>query len=403
MKKLSLILVFLFTVVLVNSQSINTQSAFNALKEFNRAKSPEEKQKQLSAAKKFIDDASVNPETTTDGKTWFYKGIIYLNLFRVSGSTDVTFFETAIQSLKKANEYDTKKKFTEEIMVNVDTIRQGLYDIGVQKFKEAKFTESMLAFEKSSTVYDIINKIDTSVLLTACVAAERANRYDKVKEYDLVIMKAGGNTAEVYTSLTTAYIRLKDKENAIATVTKGRQLFPKDHDLINTETNVYLAFGEDEKAMQQLKLISGIDTNNYSVFFAIGTLYDKIFNDTSKSKQLRGEALIQAENAYKKALKINPNYFDAAFNLGILFNNIAAELMLKANNLPSDATKEYDALKGEADSNLDNALPYLEKAASINPNDLSTLIALKQIYVRKSQPDKAKAMNERINALQQKK
>jgi hypothetical protein len=402
MKKLSFIVILLFTITVVYSQSLNTQSAFNALKEYNRAKTPEDKQKQLNAAKKFIDEAAVNPETANDGKTWFYKAIIYVNLYRSTGNTDASLFETAIQAFRKANEFDTKKKFTEEIRVNVDTIRQSMYDIGVKYFQQKKYEESMLAFEKSSKVYDIINTVDTAVLLTACVAAERAQRFDKVKEYDLQVMKAGGNSAEIYNSLGTAYTKLKDKGNAMATISKGRELYPKDIDLIKAETNMYLAFGEDEKAMQQLKYIAGADSANYSVFFAMGALYDKIYNDTSKSKQVRNEALQMAFDSYKRALKINPDYFDATFNIGILYNNIAAELLLKANNLPNDAVKEYETLKQEADSNLNQALPYLEKASALMPTDLYTLRALKQIYVRKNQSDKAKAINEKINALEKK-
>jgi hypothetical protein len=402
MKKLSLFLLFLVAAIVVNSQSINTQSAYNALKEFNRAKTPEEKQRQITQAKKFIDDASVNAETASDAKTWFYKALIYINLYRIGGKTDVAEFQTAIEAFKKANEFDSKKKFTEEIMANVDTIRQSLYDIGVEHFKQSKFSDAMVDFEKAATVYDIINKVDTSVLLTAVVAAERAGRYDKVRDYDLQVMKAGGNSAEIYYSLCIAYTHLKDKKNAVDVVTKGRQLYPKNRDLINAETNLYLAFGEDEKAMEELKQISATDTANYSIYFALGTLYDKIYNDTSKTKQLRSEALAAAIQSYDKALKYNPNYFDAAFNMGILYNNVAAELLFKANNLPSDAVNEYQKLKAEADSNLDNALPYLEKASAINPNDLNTLVALKQIYVRKNQIDKAKAMGEKINALQKK-
>ncbi len=402
MRKLFLFVILLFTISIVNSQSINTQSAYNALKEFNRAKNAEEKQKQLTAAKKFIDDASANSETATDGKTWFYKGIIYVNLYRSTGNTDISLFETAIQAFKKANEYDTKKKFTEEIMVNVDTIRQKLYEVGVEYFKQNKYTESMLAFEKSSTVYDIINKVDTAVLLTACVAAERAGRYDKVKDYNIVVMKAGGNSADIYYSLGIAYTKLKDKSNAITIIAKGRQIYPKNLELIKAETNLYLAFGEDEKAMEQLKLIAGTDTANYSVFFAMGALFDKMYNDTSRAKEVRNQALTSALKAYEKALKLNPDYFDAAFNMGILYNNVAAELLLKANNLPNDAEKEYQSLKKEADTNLDLALPLLEKAVLLNPTDLSTLIALKQIYVRKKQVDKAKTINDRINALQKK-
>lgn len=390
-------------IVVVKGQSMNTQSAYNALKEFDRAKNPEEKQKYLLSAKKFIDEAAANSETATDGKTWFYKAVTYVNLYRATKNTDATLFETAIQSFKKAYEFDTKKKFTELIMGNVDTIRQKLIEVAGDEYAQNKFSESMISFEKAASVMDIINKVDTSVLLRgASKAAERAGRFDKARDYYLAVMKAGGNSADLYYGLGTAYISLKDKPNAVDIITKGRKLYPKNMPLINAETNCYLAFGEDAKAMEQLKVITSLDSTNFSVFHALGSLHNKIYNDTTKSKQIREQALTSAIAEYQKALKLNPKFFDAAFNLGTIYYNLAAELLLQANNLPADAQKEYQALKDKAVANLDLALPYFEQAEILNPNDLSTLIALKQIYVRKSQLDKVKLINERINALQKK-
>jgi len=197
------------------------------------------------------------------------------------------------------------------------------------------------------------------------------------------------------------YTRLKDKVNALKIVEEGRKLYPKNLELIKAETNTYLAFGEDQKAMEQLKVIAAADTANYSVFFAMGALYDKIFNDTTKTKDARATALNNALDMYKKAIAINPKYFDAYFNIGSLYNNIAVEILLKANNLPSE-DKDYPILKNEADKNLDLAIPFLEKAIDIQPDDLNTLVALKQIYSRRNMVDKYKAINERINALKKK-
>jgi len=165
---------------------------------------------------------------------------------------------------------------------------------------------------------------------------------------------------------------------------------------------MYLAFGEDNKALEQLKLIATADTANPSVFYAMGTLYNKVYNDTTKTKEVRKDMLDKAVLAYEKAITINPNYFEPFFNLGIMYNNVAAEILLKANNLPNDATAEYDKLKLEADSYLTKALPYLEKALEINPTDMDTMMALKQLYVRLKQTDKAKAINEKISNLQKK-
>jgi tetratricopeptide (TPR) repeat protein len=402
MKKILFLTCLMFLYVTVNSQSINTQSAYNALKDANRAKSAIERQNKLATAKKFIDDAAANSETAQDAKTWFYRGLIYLNLVRYNPTPDSALYTTAIISLKKANEYDKKKNFTEEIKVNVDTMRQGLYQKGVDYFNKTQFTESMYTFERAAKIYDIINQTDTAVLITAAVAAERAARYDKARDYYLAVLKAGGKYVGIYYGLTVFYTKLKDKDNALKIVAEGRKLYPKNLELIKAETNTYLAFSEDKKAMEQLKVIAAADTANYSVFFAMGALYDKIHNDTSEKKEAREQALNMAVQMYKKAIEINPKYFDAYFNIGSLYNNIAVEILLKANNLPNDAEKEYQVLKAEADKNLDLALPFLEKSAEIQPNDLNTLVALKQIYARKNMADKVKQINDIINALKKK-
>jgi len=401
MKRVLIGFFLILAFIIARSQSVNTQTAYNFLKEATRAKSLDEKQKKLAEAQKYIDEASANAETSTDAKTWFYKALIYINLYRLSPN-DSVLFSTALTSFKKSYALDTKQKFTEEIKVNVDTLRQNLYQKGVDKFNQRKFEESMNQIELAANVYSIINLTDTTLLLTAAVAAERAGRSDKARDYYVAVLKAGKNTPDIYFGLTVFYTKLQDKKNAYEVIKKGRELYPKNQDLIKAETNMYLAFGEDNKALEQLKLIATADTANPSVFYAMGTLYNKVYNDTTKTKEVRKDMLDKAVLAYEKAITINPNYFEPFFNLGIMYNNVAAEILLKANNLPNDATAEYDKLKLEADSYLTKALPYLEKALEINPTDMDTMMALKQIYVRLKQTDKAKAINEKISNLQKK-
>jgi hypothetical protein len=48
---------------------------------------------------------------------------------------------------------------------------------------------------------------------------------------------------------------------------------------------------------------------------------------------------------------------------------------------------------------LEEAKPYLEKANSINPKDLSTLRSLREIYTRNNQLDKAKEVKAKMDAL----
>ncbi len=401
MKRLFIGCFLIFTFFIAQSQSVITQTAYNYLKESSRARSTEEKQKKLTEAKKYIDESSANSETSTDGKTWFYKALIYINLYRLSPD-DTMLFSTALTSFKKAYAFDTKQKFTDEIRANVDTLRQSLYQRGVEKFNLRDFEGSMIQIEQAANVYSILNLTDTTLLLTAAVAAERADRMDKARDYYLEVLKAGKNTPDIYFGLTNFYTKLNEKDNAYEIIKKGRELYPKDQDLIKAETNMYLAFKENDKALEKLLMISQEDTANPSVFYALGTLYNNIYNDATQTKEVRNSMLDKAVQAYEKAIAINPAFFESYFNLGILYNNVAAEILLKANNLPNDAMAEYDKLKVEADSYLNKAIPYLEKALEITPTDLDTMMALKQIYVRLKLLDKVKSINEKISERQKK-
>ena len=66
--------------------------------------------------------------------------------------------------------------------------------------------------------------------------------------------------------------------------------------------------------------------------------------------------------------------------------------MKKANDLPLEESKKYDALIKEANGYLEKAVPWLEKALKIKPDDTYTLHALKEAYTKLKQYDKAKAL-----------
>ena len=172
--------------------------------------------------------------------------------------------------------------------------------------------------------------------------------------------------------------------------------------LFNSEINIYLTYNIVDKAMNNLNIAAKKDTSNYSIPFALGTLYDNIANDTTKSLAQREDAFVNAGKSYSKALQLKPDYFDAAFNLGALNLNKASDILVKANNLPPDASTEFAKMKKDADGYLAKAMPHLEKALEIQPTDVNAMNALRQIYTRLNLADKKKALQDKINATQKK-
>ena len=53
-------------------------------------------------------------------------------------------------------------------------------------------------------------------------------------------------------------------------------------------------------------------------------------------------------------------------------------------------------IKKQADDQLNKAIPYLEKASEMQPNDGVVLATLKDIYTRLSNVEKIKVINQKI-------
>jgi len=309
---------------------------------------------QLDLAKKAIDEASQDPKTSIDAKTWFYRGNIY---YDIAVSTNEEYrkldpdpFSVAYQSYMKAKEFDAKNEFATDILKYTVAIGEGYYNLGVINYNEEKFKDAALNFEKAFNIGKSVNMIDTSALVNAAVAATQGNELQMSKQYYQQLITMGVEKPDIYASLSEIYKAEGDTSMALQTIVKGRELFPGDFNLLIAETNIFLATDEKEKAKGNLESALEIDNTNPSIFFAVGTIYDQM-GDIEK-----------AVGAYENALKLNTEYFEANYNLGALYVNQAADILDKANDLPLDAVAQYDAEKKKADEMLEKSLPYLDDA-----------------------------------------
>ncbi len=388
-------MVFMMAITAVFAQKSMRQTASNYLKSG-------ELDKALTAINECIQD----PSTAQDARAWFIRGNIYLE---ISNSKDEKYkaldpdpITKALDSYKKANEYDTKKEYTEDIFQKLNWQRNNYFNAAVDAYNKKSYKEAMQDFENAAAALSIVNVPDTLSLFYAAACAGLANDKEKAKQYFIQLIKLNYNSPAVYIALSDIYRNEKDSTNALKIIREGQKRYPGDLKLLLGETNVYLTFNNTDKALKYLKYAIDKDSTNATVFFALGTIYDNLSNDTTKTEAQRSETFQQAINAYQKALQLNTEYFDANYNLGALYVNKAAGINDVANKLPLDAEAQYNKLKAEADALLEKATPYLEKASELQPTDLNTLYSLKQIYARENKVDKLKEVNAKLDALQKK-
>jgi tetratricopeptide (TPR) repeat protein len=370
------VLIMIISIVMIGQTNKRT-SAFNY-----------QRYGKLDLAKQAIDEASQDVKTSVDAKTWFYRGNIY---YDIAVSPDENYrkldpdpFAVAYQSYMKAKELDVKGEFAEDIQKYTIAIGEGYYNNGVLFYNDLKFKEAAQSFEKAFDVSQAVGRVDTTALINAAVSAGMGNENELAKKYYNRLIDMNVPKPDVYASLSEIYKAEGDTTLAVQIIAKGRELFPDDFNLLIAETNIYLLTDEKEKAMIDLEKALQMDRTNPSIFFAVGTIYDQM-GDIEK-----------AASAYENAIALNPQYFEANYNLGALYVNQAAEILDKANDLPLDAVKEYDIEKAKADDMLAKSLPYLEKALELMPEDVNTMVSLKEIYTRLGMKEKLESINARL-------
>jgi len=404
MKKLIQLLLFVLFVSVGYSQNNKVVAAYNY-----------HKNGKLDKAKEAIDAAVQNEKTMGDAKAWYYRGSIYIDIYRSEEFKDIDpdALDKSYESYMKAKELDEKDKYTTEINQFLPIVGESYFNDGANKYNQGMtaaeendsaaakkyFKGSMNSFEKAYEIYSESGINDTTTVYYISVAAELAGEYDNAKEQLLKLQQMNYDKPSVYTSLANIYYKHDHNvEKALETYAEGRKKFPNDLNLLLNQTNLFLSEEMTEKALDNLVLAAEIDTTNPTIFFAIGAKYNEVVDDTTRTKEMREDAFEKAVRAYDKAIDLNPDYFDPNYNMGALYVNKASTLIAKANELPLDQQKEYDRLIKEANSYLEKSIPYLEKALVLQPEDRSTMVSLKEIYTRLKMMEKLKEIDAKLES-----
>ncbi len=346
----------------------------------------------LDKAKTAIDLAATNESSNTMAKTWYYRGLIYHAIYESKkpefNALKPGSLPEAYKSYEKTLELDAKKEYKDDLDKSLAIMGSQFLNEGVDKFKEKDYKNAVSNFESSIDISKkYLNKTDTLAIYNAALASEKDKDYVKAKKYyqQCIDMNYGG--AKGYNFLSKIYLTEKDTANSLVTLQAGRQKYPADANLLLDQLNIYLMSGRDKDALSIIDQAIALDPKNANLYSVKGNINDKAGNQPI------------AIESYKKAIELNPQYFDAYYNLGALLFNQGVEMVDKANKLPPSKQAEYDKMKTQFDAKFGEAKPYFEKAYELNPKDWSTLNSLKQLYSRLGQLDKAAEMKKQMDAL----
>ena len=346
---------------------------------------------ELGKAKASIDLAAENEETKNEARTWHYYGIVYYKIAAYPDFNDLDpeALDKSLNAFIKIIELDpayaNDRQNMFDIYQHIQSITSNYFNRGAVAYENGEYKEAIDCYMSAYKSNLVIGQKDNEALLIAAqIALYNAKEYESAIAICNQLLAEQYESPKVYQYLAVANSQLGNDEDMLKYINEGRVKFPEDDNLVNEQINAYLKLKREAEIIDQIKEMANKNSNNSIYCLIIGTIYSnqesEIYNVDS--------ALVY----YNRAIEINPNDENAYINVGSMYIDKSAALINKANELPLDKFKEYDALIAEAKVFDEKALPYVEKAYELVPTDDAIRQALRTLYVRLKMMDKARAL-----------
>lgn len=400
-------------------------TAYNALISYKASKDIAD----LKKAKEASDRNMQNDEMKGQAKTWFYRGNIYLELYKydlkqeMDKLTDISDAQkklsTGWSKVQLANLAEATTSFLtchgldKEKKIYVDNSSDGLFgwknglfdcnfalqNIGVQHFNQKDFAGGIPAFDKAIELQPAItSKADTSLYVNAGNCALNAKDYPKAAQLYEKLTELKYGKGATYNTLASIYREMKDDAKAKATIDKGLAMYPQDAELLVGVVNDLIAQKKMSEAVDKLNTIIAARPNDAGLRLVVGQVYALLANPQDAEGKLLDkpsnfdDLTAKAEEQLNKANELKPNDFDINYELGRLFYNQGYYYFNQSNEAIKDAAK-FGTLWEPA---LRKGMVFLEKALEINPKDRNTMQMLKVTYGRVGENDKYNQIKEKL-------
>ena len=351
----------------------------------------------LDKAKEALDQALTNEATANWFNTYFAKGRLAQASFDSKDPKVKAYYPDplaeAYASYLKAMELDPKGGIKKKIITGsiFNSLAISLYNQGSAKFEAKDYPGALEAFQTQIKITEsdiYVGAVDTGMYYNAGLAAVNSAKYaDAIKYFQKCAdMKYLGITP--YFQMSEAYVSIGDTAKAESTLQGLASKFPNDKNVTLQLIDLYIKSGKNAEAQKYITVAKEADPKNFSLYFAAGIIflnenkYDEAIPELAKSIELKGDV------------------FDTQYGLGAAYINKAADMFKKANEIMD--VKKYSDAVDEANAVYAKALPFMEKAIELKPDDIYTMRSLQELYYRLKQTDKYNAIKAKLDAIDKK-
>lgn len=319
----------------------------------------------------------------TDPKGWQLRArASFARLNRSQVYAPEKYLQDAVFSINEAAQYSLNDESKEQTRRIRGWIMSYLFSRGAQAYQAKKMDSALYYFDYATKA----NPTDTTALIYASVISEELQLYSKRKVYDSLLTTVPYDQPWPYISLIDYYgVRNRNLERQAYWVGQGKQAFPGNTLLLRAEADLYMDKEEYEEAKNLIIELLNSGERDEQLLASLAYLYE-LEGDRERSIRF-----------YKEALDVNPDYVNAALNLGSLYYAEAINLLYTSSQLP---VKEYaekgEAMKQEAIGYLRDALPYFELVYEKESNNQEAIEALYNTYTRLGQIKKAETLKAKL-------
>jgi tetratricopeptide (TPR) repeat protein len=351
----------------------------------------------LDKAKEAIDQALLDEGTMNWPNTYFAKGKLCQATYKSDNPKFKAFYTDPLgesfTAYEKAMELDPKGGVKKKIITNMiyTDLANDFFNQGSVQFEAKDFAGALKSFEKQINIAEgdkYIGAIDTGMYYNAGLAAiNSGNNKEAIKYFEKCAeMKYLGITP--YYQIYESYLGLGDTIQAESVLKGLPDKFPGDKTITLQLIDLYIKSNKPDEAQKYIKVAKEADPTNSTLYFAAGIMY------------LNQSRYDEAIEELTKSIELNPDVYDAQYGLGAAYINKASDMFVKANEIMD--VKKYSAAIDEANAVYAKALPYMEKANEINPEDVYAMRSLQELYYRLKQTDKYNAIKAKLDAIEKK-
>lgn len=307
--------------------------------------------------------------------------------------------EKAKDAYMKAYELDKDNAAT------VKKVQQGLTNVynWYKQIADNNFTQQNLpvAAAEFAKAYDllqegVITAADTTSSFNAGLIYAILKDYPNGEKYLSAALKDGlAKGGDTYYYLNLCYAGEGKNAEAKQVLMDGIKAYPMNSKLVEGLLSVYAATGEDPNEIIPLvnEAIQN-DPKNPELYAGLGRVYDKL-GQPDKSIE-----------AFKQALALAPDDFATNYNIGLMLIKRGDEANNALNDKMFTSTESLKAEEAAVNAMYAEALAPLEKAHELQPDDITTVELLKNLYFRfrddnAQYMEKYKHYNELLESMQQ--